>query len=296
MTDAHTATFVLKSSDASVNLPGFAEGTGASAAHIGTFAIDPAAENTSDAINTGTIGWTFTLGDDNAVLQSLAVGQTITQVYTVSIKDASNTTATQDVTVTIIGANDAPVLAADSSGLHSITELDGQTGSATFDSASGSLTFTDVDLIDTHTAGQDTPVFSWSGGTLTGDQKSALTSASLLTLNPVDSTNSGIGSIGFTYSAADSAFDFLAAGQTLTVSYNITVTDNHGESSTQPITFTITGTNDTPTPVNDVVAVNEDATASATTRATGVLANDTDPDTGDAAALVVSGILAARVE
>ena len=36
---------------------------------------------------------------------------------------------------------------------------------------------------------------------------------------------SGSGSIGFNYSAADNSFDFLAAGETLKVTYNVTVAD-----------------------------------------------------------------------
>ena len=44
-------------------------------------------ENTTDTDNTGSVGWTFTLADNDPVLQSLAVGQTITQVYTVTITD-----------------------------------------------------------------------------------------------------------------------------------------------------------------------------------------------------------------
>ena len=49
------------------------------------------------------------------------------------------------------------------------------------------------------------------------------------------------GSIGFTYSAADHTFDFLAQGETLTVTYDVTV----GGVTKQAI-ITITGTNDTP--------------------------------------------------
>ena len=69
-------------------------------------------ENNADTDNTGSVGWTFTLPDDNPVLQSLAVGQTITQVYTVTLDDHHGGTVTQDVTITIIGTNDAPTILA----------------------------------------------------------------------------------------------------------------------------------------------------------------------------------------
>ena len=84
--DTHTASFVLNSTDATANLPGFTEGLGPGAAHIGTFAIDASVtESNTDTDNTGSLGWTFTLDDSNPVLQSLADGQTLTQVYTVTL-------------------------------------------------------------------------------------------------------------------------------------------------------------------------------------------------------------------
>ena len=55
------------------------------------------------------MGWTFNLNDNDPTLQSLGEGQTITQVYTVTVSDGhTGGTVTQDVTVTITGKNDAP--------------------------------------------------------------------------------------------------------------------------------------------------------------------------------------------
>ena len=42
---------------------------------FGTFTVDAYATETTDTINTGTVGWSFTLSDSDPVLQSLAVGQ-----------------------------------------------------------------------------------------------------------------------------------------------------------------------------------------------------------------------------
>jgi len=52
------------------------EGVGASAANIGTFALAAASEVPADGDTTGSVGWTFTLDDNDPVLQSLAAGQT----------------------------------------------------------------------------------------------------------------------------------------------------------------------------------------------------------------------------
>ncbi len=81
----------------------------------------------------------------------------------------------------------------------------------------------------------------WSGGaSLPAGLQAALNAAATASLNQ------GGHSVGLAFSAADSAFDFLAAGQTLTASYNVTVTDSQGSASTKPVVFTVTGTNDAP--------------------------------------------------
>ena len=76
LTDTHTATFVLKSSNANANLPGYSEAT--PLGEIGTFSLTAVSESPG-VTNVGSIGWSFTLNNDDPVLQSLAVGQTITQ-------------------------------------------------------------------------------------------------------------------------------------------------------------------------------------------------------------------------
>ena len=67
-----------------------------------------------------------------------------------------------------------------------------------------------------------------------------------------DSTGSGSGALSWDFSAPDQLFDFLRAGQTLTLTYDITLADYHGGisnglSATQPVTIVITGTNNIPT-------------------------------------------------
>ena len=61
----------------------------------------------------------------------------------------------------------------------------------------------------------------------------ALTAASTLTLTKNDSTHTGAGSVDFSYSAADKSFDFLAPGETLAATYDVTVSDQHKVSSMQ---------------------------------------------------------------
>ena len=107
----------------------------------------------------------------------------------------------------------------------------------------GTFAFTDVDLTDHHTVSTSVTSAAWSGGaTLPSGVAAALAGA--LSATASDGAGSGSGSVAVTFSAADSAFDFLASGETLTVTYNVTVSDITGASSTQPVTITIHGTND----------------------------------------------------
>ena len=64
-----------------------------------------------------------------------------------------------------------------------------------------------------------------------------------------DLGNNNNGSATFTYSLPDKAFDFLAAGETLTLTYIVMVNNNYGpnpESTPLTFTITVTGTNDAP--------------------------------------------------
>src|SRR5262249_35298323 len=70
--------------------------------------------------------------------------------------------------------------------------------------------------------------------------------SALTTSVSTDSSTSLTGSIATTFSAPDNNFDFLAAGETLTIVYNVTVTDTNGASLTQPVTIIIAGSNDAP--------------------------------------------------
>ena len=128
-----------------------------------------------------------------------------------------------------------PVLtstAAQASG--AVTEQAATTASVASDSASGTITFTD-DLNDVHNVIGVVPRGAGYLGSLT-----------LGTL--ADSTGGVTGSVPWSFSVRDGALDFLAAGQTLVQSYDVTIGDFHGVVSraTQTVTVTLIGTNDVP--------------------------------------------------
>ena len=192
---------------------------------------------------TGNVSFTFSAAD--SVLGFLSVGQTLTVTYNVTVDDGHGGSSTQPVTVIITGTNNAPTIVAGSTtATGAIGEIAATTGSTTSDHASGSIAFADVNLSDTHTVSQAAPTFAWSGGTLSAGQIAALTSASTLELIKTDSTGTGSGSVAWNYNAQDKNFDFLAAGQTLTVTYAVTVDDGHGGSAVQNVVVTVTGTDD----------------------------------------------------
>jgi VCBS repeat-containing protein len=210
VTDTHTASVV-------------AVGAG----YVGTLTLGTLKDSTGGV--TGSVGWTFSAPD--GALDFLAAGQTKIQSYNVTITDNHGVSVVQAVAVTLTGTNDAPTIAlATASG--SVTELAATLNSPLIDHAVGAVAFKDLDLADVHTA---TAVAQGPGylGTF------ALAAMS-------DSTNTGTGSVPWTFSVADGALDFLAAGQTLTQSYLVTVADTHGGSATQTVSVTLTGTNDAP--------------------------------------------------
>jgi VCBS repeat-containing protein len=195
--------------------------------------------NASTSPVPGSTQFTYSIVD--SAVDFLAVNETLTVTYQVTFSDGS----TQPVAITVFGTNDAPNLAVDVSGLHQTTELIDTTGALSLDQTSGTLAFADADLQDTHTVNKSLVSAIWSGGaTLPAGLATVLDGALSTTLH--DSTGLGSGSIDFTFSAADSNFDFLAVGETLTVTYNIAVTDNNHVSSVQQVTITVHGTEDVP--------------------------------------------------
>ena len=221
----------------------------------------------TDSTNTGagSLAWSFSLADHFA--DFLREGETLTLTYDVIVTDNSGgavpASDVKQVTVTITGTNDQPVITAGDSA--NLTEDASQTGLDTPALAtSGTLAFTDVDLNDTHSVTTHSLASAvWSGGTVPTDTQTAVAAAFDASV-ATDSTNTGAGSLAWSFSLADHFADFLREGETLTLTYDVVVTDNSGgavpASDVKQVTVTITGSNDTPTitVVDAVGAVTED--------------------------------------
>jgi VCBS repeat-containing protein len=95
---------------------------------------------------TGTITWSFDSGSE--AFDYLAVGESLTLTYTVQVSDSQGATDTQEVTISVTGTNDAPIItveAGDSAG-----ETLSVTGATL--TSSGSLSVVDLDRSDVVTA------------------------------------------------------------------------------------------------------------------------------------------------
>ena len=105
--------------------------------------------NNSGAAADGSVSYTYKLA--NSAVQYLAKGQPIVEKFTITASDGHGGTASREVTVTITGTNDAPMVAAITNVNGEVTEL-GVDGNPNELTTSGSFDFSDVDLNDRHTA------------------------------------------------------------------------------------------------------------------------------------------------
>ena len=291
--DTHSVTVVADSGGGSI---AFGETTTPhpTAAYYGTFSggLSVPATGSTDP---GEIQWAFSVDDDD--IDHLAAGEVVTQNYTVTIVDngAGNLSATETIVVTITGTNDAPVITTAAASAN-LTEAADQTGEATPAlTASGSIAFDDVDARDTgHTATVSASVASTVATDFAETDDPAI--LGYFSVTDTDAGTPGVqvtkadgatsGSASWSFSAPDNAFDFLAEGETATLTYTVTIDDGDGGTDDHVVTITITGSNDAPVAVADTNAedaVVEDMDASATGN---VLVNDTDVDAGDSKTVV----------
>jgi VCBS repeat-containing protein len=217
--------------------------------------------------------WIYTLDNSRATTQSLAQGQTATDTFTVKVADQFGGNSTTPVTITVTGTNDAPLMQTGPA-TRALTEDSGLDGAGNL-VATGLADFSDVDLTDTHTTSAVLQSATLSGGGSLPAGLATLLANAIATPTFTDvSTGDGHGEAQWNFALANSAALFLAAGQTLTAVYNVTVTDPFGATATQAVTVTIAGANDAPVAVNDSASGDED-----TAITTGnVLANDSDVD------------------
>jgi len=166
--------------------------------------------------------YTYTLDNADSDTQALKQGQSVTEVFTYTATDSHGAISTNTLTITVTGTNDRPVItsgAADAMG--DVTEQ-GTANPAEPNTATGTLTASDVDTDATRT---------WS----------------------IADTDGTYGTIGidpatgqWTYTLDNSrpATQALNDGETRPETFTARVTDEFGAYSEQVITVTVHGSND----------------------------------------------------
>jgi RTX calcium-binding nonapeptide repeat (4 copies) len=136
----------------------------------------------------------------------------------------------------------SPVVISSGPESSTVAEQDNTTGSAAPDTTpttpAGTLNFSDADTGDTHTVAV---TLASTSGTVPAATQADLANAVTTVLH--DSTGSGNGSVDWNFAIPDKDLDYLSAGQTLTVDYNVKVSDGP-TTATQTVEVVITGAND----------------------------------------------------
>ncbi|WKA28145.1 VCBS domain-containing protein [Bradyrhizobium roseum] len=229
---------------------------------------------TSGNTNNGSASWSYSVPDD--AFDFLADGEVLALTYAATVDDGHGGVVTKPITVTVTGSNDAVDITGEPQ-TATITEHADAHHSATPDTASGAITFVDADLSDTHNvklAGVS------ASGVVTGLANGAV-QLNWLSLGPLsDSTNGLPGSQSWTFSAPDSYFDYLADGETVTLTYTVEVDDHHGSSALQDIVVTVTGSNDAPV-IGAIAQQNLTEQSGASALTSTIAVNFTDLDLSD---------------
>ena len=170
--------------------------------------------------------YTYTLNNSLPAVQGLGVGESLTDTFTVTASDGHGGTASNTLTVTINGTNDLPVLAATTANIAEVTAV-----------TNGTLPMpTDADIHDTVTFTPQTNA-PGSYGTFSVDAD---------------------GNYSYALNTSLPAVQGLGAGESLTDTFVVTVSDNHGGTSSAVVTMSINGSNDAPTVAAATAAIAED--------------------------------------
>ncbi len=193
-----------------------------------------------DAAPTGlTFNPTGSYSFDASSYDYLKEGQKLVLTVPFTASDAASTSDPANLVITITGTNDV-VMLADTINPAAVVEL-ADASAQNLAPISGTFAVSDADIGDVLTTTVGAAVVQLNGTTISSGFPAALTAAGAFTVLAPASSNGGTQSIGYTYDPAAANLDFLNAGQSLTVSYAVTVSDGIS-SSTQDVTFTITGT------------------------------------------------------
>ncbi|MDZ5460922.1 cadherin-like domain-containing protein [Azohydromonas lata] len=212
--------------------------------------------------NNGDGSWTF----------SPAANYNGTVQLSYSVTDGHGGSAAAAQSFNIAAVNDAPDIRL--TGLDSASKTLKETDAGL--STSGTLSINDVDTADTVAS---TVTGVTTSGTTAGLGQNTNQLLSMFSVSPgsglaADSTNTS--NLAWTFNSGSQAFNYLAAGQSLTLTYTINANDGHGGSDTQQVAITINGTTETPAVYTGTGDSSDTVTGSAGTNVyVGTAGNDT---------------------
>jgi VCBS repeat-containing protein/probable HAF family extracellular repeat protein len=202
----------------------------------------------------GQIDWSYSV--DEMAIRHLAAGESFIDHFTFKLFDSSGNETDKDISITIFGTDEAPIV----QGPSQIFIED--TAGGLIDRA-GNFIFSDADISDTHhldyfRVSQDTfgGVFA-----LNGDFNAP---------HLHDTTNGTGGEVQWTYDVQNDALRYLGEGESVSETWAVVIYGNNdaltalgvpnngqGQSTTEYITFTIDGVNDAPHFNTDPLSINE---------------------------------------
>ncbi|NNE51178.1 MAG: tandem-95 repeat protein, partial [Sulfitobacter sp.] len=190
---------------------------------VATWSIRPDGEDNKGTmtIDPGTGQWLYTL--DETLANDIGENQTITETYSAVLTDALGAEAIQTITIDITGENDAPMV---TGGVTTGTVEEAGVAGPGAPSISGTITATDPDLDGTNP--------TWG---IAADPGNA-TALGQMTIDGAGGT--------WTYVLNQSAADYLQTGDSITETFEATITDFFGETDTVDVVVTIEGANDAP--------------------------------------------------
>lgn len=187
--------------------------------------------------------YTYTIDNADPDTNGLALGETRTETFTVYVSDGRGGLATQEITVTLTGTNDRPELSIANAAqdIHEDTASVGGTFAVQDpDSDSGQNQTFHIEGGSNTPAADGTSPSDGSHSATGSTDATFTTDYGKLTLDPAT------GQWTYALNNASDKVQQLNAGETKVETFEVTVTDEHGATSTQTITVTITGTNDIP--------------------------------------------------
>lgn len=218
-------------------------------------------------IDPATGDYVYTLYNDNEAVQALGEGDSLKEDFYLMwngqlVMNSGGGDDPCNITVTIKGTNDAPVIQASDTSL-SVQETAGSNGD--YSSATGELTLVDVDAGDT-TELTDAEGKAYQDGDVIETPKGKVT---------LHQNDDGSWSYSYQYTG-----DNLAEGETGSDGFSLYVKDNDDLMTKQDFTVTITGANDAPTvnPVPALEPVEDGSSVSGALVGTGGLFTDDGPD------------------